>query len=222
MTVQEIIDLAYGEYGNKYQVSPEQILSFLNLIQEMAFNKDINQFLVWDIPIIIIDGQLSYNYPEPSDLDNIPAVRKLLGVTDVPEKAILNDIYGYSNLRSGSDYGFEGLENGRRNGIYVSGRIDNIRRIFTFANTPSTKLGQYRWIYYLKPKKIRNATDDDRLIIPETWHYQVAYNGVVAMMDSATYGGKTYEERLRPILEPFWSELTSSETGLNGLFTEAT
>lgn len=223
MKVQEIIDLAYSQYGSKYQVSPEQILNFINIVQELAFNRDLNQFLVWDIPFLIVDGQLSYDFPAPSDLDTFPDVRKILGVTAKTEKQILNDLYNYKAQASSGDYGFIPMDEGSTTGIFVAGRIDNIRRRFTFANTPSLNLtNPYRWIYYIKPKPIRNSTDDERLILPSTWHYQVIYNGVVALMDSATYGGKTYEQLLRPILEPFWNDLTTGEIGLNGVLTEAT
>lgn len=44
MTIQEILDLAYAEYGNRYQVTVDQLIQYLNIIQQIAFDKDLEAF----------------------------------------------------------------------------------------------------------------------------------------------------------------------------------
>lgn len=44
MTLSEIKDLAEAEYGNRYQVSPDQLLRYANIVQALAFDKDLEAF----------------------------------------------------------------------------------------------------------------------------------------------------------------------------------
>ncbi len=44
MTLLEAKNLAIAEYGNRYQISPDQLLRYANIVQAMAFDKDLEAF----------------------------------------------------------------------------------------------------------------------------------------------------------------------------------
>lgn len=44
MTLQEIQNMAHAEYGNRYQITPAQFLRYFNIIQQMAYNQDLEAF----------------------------------------------------------------------------------------------------------------------------------------------------------------------------------
>lgn len=229
MKIKEIVDLVYSAYNSRYQVKPEQILANLNQVHKLALSRDLNQFLVWEQPIIINNAAPfgPYPYPEPSAIGlngeaPVPRCRKILGVTDASETSILNFIYG-RDLQSYSDYGFShpSDEGEGADKIFVAGRIDNIRRRFFFANQPDQSR-TYRWIYYMIPHDLIDQTDDQKILVPENWHYQVLYNGTAALCDTDAWGGRTYMEILEPIMRPFWEDMLTGEQGLNGLRTIAT
>jgi hypothetical protein len=230
MLIKEIVDLCYSAYNSRFQVKPEQILANLNQVHKLALSKDLNQFLVWEQPIIISTAAPfgPYPYPEPSPVGlggqpPVPRCRKILGVTDANEKAILNFIYGRTNPDRGTDYDFDHPMDSDADSdkIFVAGRIDNIRRRFFFANQPDQSRS-HRWIYYMQPHDLIDQTDDSKILVPENWHYQVLYNGTAALTDTDAWGGRTYMEILEPIMRPFWEDMETGEQGLNGLRTIAT
>lgn len=47
------INLIEAQYGQRYLLDRTTILTYINVIQQMAFNKDLNCFLVWDSYITI-------------------------------------------------------------------------------------------------------------------------------------------------------------------------
>lgn len=230
MKIKEIVDLCFGAYNSKYQVKPEQILANLNQVHKLALSKDLNQFLVWEQPIIISTAAPfgPYPYPEPSPVGlngeaPVPRCRKILGVTDASETEILNFIYGREIGGLGTDYGFSNpLDDvSSADQIFVPARIDNIRRRLFFANQPD-RSKTYRWIYYMQPHDLIDQTDDLKILVPENWHYQVLYNGTAALCDTDAWGGRSYLEVLQPLMEPFWEDMLTGEQGLNGLRTIAT
>jgi hypothetical protein len=44
VTLQEIQNLAMAEYGNRYQITPGQYLRYFNIVQALAFDKDLEAF----------------------------------------------------------------------------------------------------------------------------------------------------------------------------------
>lgn len=54
MTLSQIVNLAASDLGMRYQLSREQIVSFIDLIQKMALAEDLDNFMWWDANLTIL------------------------------------------------------------------------------------------------------------------------------------------------------------------------
>jgi len=226
MLVEEIIEQVRGAYGaGKNQITIEQAYLYLNVIHDMAFNEGLEPFLAVDKTITILpspDENGPYDYPSSDALEYDRDCRKLLGVTNVSISAIYNSLYNTDESTDYSDdYDFE-RSHQRVGQLYISGQKDEIRRQFTFSNTPSeTDADTYRWMYYIKPQKILTTDSVDiqnaKLILPENWHYDVLVNGINYLIDTTYTDRKVqYEEIKQIVLQPFWDDISGDYNEING------
>lgn len=207
MTLAEIKNLAVAEYGNRYQVSPDQLLRYANIVQAMAFDKDLEAFKDFSNTLTVNAGKGPYAFPSS------PLVRKLIGIT----KATDAQLYAVPSTSTGDDYGFDGGFNPER--IWEKIRVSNFgtARQFSFIDTPSTT-AVYRWVYYIRPPVITSWTDDTKLRIPPEYHWQTFYQSIIALADNATYGDKQPLDAVLPYLEPFWDAVRTQYTPMGGSY----
>lgn len=219
MTLIEIIELVKGEYGSRMQVSTEQVITFIDQIQKIAFSKDLNAFINFDNYITIDPNNPKGPY---SWAGITPEVRKMVGVTSASD-AMLTDPYSQNVVTNagwgeanyypdsfgnqypqGTDYGFVDIApNPRR--LFASGRLNQFSKTFKFNNdAPSTEPQTWRWYYYFRPPTIANINDDANLLIPEEWHHTLVVQGAIALADNTTFAEKQPLVALEPYLEPFW------------------
>jgi len=205
VTLDEIVSQAEREYGALFSVKRAQIVKFADYIQKIAFNRDLDVFLVWDAFVTGLTTSLG-PYPWPT---TIP-VRNMLGVTRVTDLQLLGN-----NQRVGTtDYGMTLNDFNERN-MYEAGRQDVFAKTFTFTVEPITEANFYRWIYYRRAPTILGTTvdDDASLLIDEEFHQTLMVDGIGALCDKATWGGKTPEEVLNPYLMPYWESLVQGTIG---------
>jgi hypothetical protein len=65
-----------------------------------------------------------------------------------------------------------------------------------------------RWIYYRNPPPITDVSQEERLILPEQYRYEIIYKGISLLSDVATYGeAGTIRQLLEPVCERFWEDM---------------
>jgi hypothetical protein len=65
-----------------------------------------------------------------------------------------------------------------------------------------------RWIYYKNPPSITDISQEERLILPERYRYEVIYKGISLLADTATYGeAGTVRQLIEPVCERFWEDM---------------
>jgi hypothetical protein len=172
-------------------------------------------------------------YPYPND----PLCRKLKGITQATDPQLFTFGYGlgagdpfgygstsfYTNNYDNLDYGLaiNGSANPRT--MWEAIRDDVVRRGFHFVNTPiEGNNSLYRVVYWRRPPTISgiDAPQDANLIIPEEFHWSLAYQGTIALCDNATYGDKIPDEVLRPYMEPFWDAMEQLYSGRGSGYTQ--
>ena len=137
MTVFEIIQQVRDEYGERNQISEDQIRRYLNIIQEVAFNRDMLAFMEYTQTLTAVSSQREYDFP----ID--PYCRKFVGVTQYDPRTILglNPPPTPATYNVG-DYGFDGSVDDPRI-IYEQVYIDLWNRKFTFAEDPNEEATYY-------------------------------------------------------------------------------
>jgi hypothetical protein len=60
MTLSQIVNLASSDLGMRYQLTREQIVSFIDLIQKMALGEDMDNFMWWDATLTVLQ-ELSFD-----------------------------------------------------------------------------------------------------------------------------------------------------------------
>lgn len=205
MTLDEIVTQAEREYGARFSVKRAQIVKFADQIQKIAFNRDLDVFIQYAVYMTGLTTSLGpYAFP------TVPPCRKLIGVTSVTDEQLLGDAMRFSI----SDYGVD-LNGYDERRMFVKGRVDAIARTFTFLVAPETTANFYRWIYYRRAPTITgtDTANDANLLIAEEFHQTLMVDGIGALCDKATWGGKTPEEILLPFLEPYWEMLVEQSIG---------
>ncbi len=205
MTVDEIVTQAEREYGARFSVKKAQIVKFADYLQKIAFNKDLDAFLQWSVYMTIVPASLGpYAFP------TVPPCRKLVGVTRLTDDQLLGDALRFTLSDCGLD-----LNDYDERRMFEKGRIDAIARTFKFLTTPDSAANTYRWIYYRRAPTITgfDSANDANLLIGEEFHQTLMVDGIGALCDKATWGGKTPEEVLLPFLEPYWESLVEQSTG---------
>jgi len=209
MTIEQMIALCYGQYGNRYQVAKSQMLAFLSQVQIAAFDANIPAFLDWDTALAITEGTLG-PYAWPSNC------RSVLGVTACDDAAIFGNPALLGSVDQ--DYGIDDDYARSRNtsvSIWTPGRTDPIAKTYYFLYEPSTD-ETYRWAYYRQPEDLTSTTtdgtttyDDTQILIPAEWHDRVLIQGCMALCDRSNYGDTrdTPQIVLKTILEPFWNAM---------------
>lgn len=208
MTVAEIINWAIDEYGERGLTTPEQGLLYLNQVQQMAFDKDLDAFI--DYSSYLTVNPLSPKGPYP--LPTSPRPRKLIGVTAYSLEQLVQVRQGGSiTVR---DYGLPISTVDERN-VYepIDIKLFPPPATFTFvaaASTISQEAETYRIVYYVRPPVIRTITDDSNLWIPEEFHYNLGVEGIKMLADASNLGDKAPKEIMEPFLQPFWDTMTQS------------
>lgn len=219
MNLSEIVDLVRGELGSRMQLSDAQALSYVGIAQRAAFDSDIDAFLYWDYELTLqtdpVGGEpLTGPYPWPSSAAH-PECRRLLGVTVLPDSALLANSpvpFGGAPSDSEIDYGLVMRPGGERN-RFVRIRNSPVLREFHFLSTPSSD-ADYRVVYYIRPRALRNINDDSRVLVPEEWQHHVLVLGATLLADAAIHGDKSGAYRLRDFLFPFHEAMrTQSDDG---------
>jgi len=302
----DIIQLALNQYGIRFQLSQQQLVNFANMVQYIAFNKDLACFEEWgqvfllgqdvfletagtysepvnsDIGLEVSgstsgvvgklmnyrtknrlnkwiieppDGGPNFTlvagetitvvggsgatgvvcisqafdvsrgpYRMPSDAAGNPPFRKLIGVTNVDDKQIFH-VPPNNGFDGFDDYGLQ-LNNlpGRNQNFPF--RLEKVREYYEISlvsSQPPTidqteeacgpggttiNTSALRWIYYKNPPPIIEIEDDDKLVIPEEYRYEVLFMGISRLADTATYGDMgSVRQIIEPICERFWEDM---------------
>jgi hypothetical protein len=159
-------------------------------------------------------------YRAPRTTNGNPPFRKFIGVTKVTDK----QIYGVPVSDSGTDpfdYGMD-LNSYNARKVNVPFRWDEERKEVTLVTNDSLQIEQtalgavapatlndspYRWVYYRNPPTITDISQEENLIIPEEYRYEVVYQGIEVLADKATYGNpQTVRQLLAGHCERFWED----------------
>lgn len=209
MTVAEIIGWAIDEYGERNLTTPEQGLKYLNQVQQMAFDRDLDAFIEYNKYLIVNPSSPQGPYPMPTS----PGVRKVIGVTTLTaEQLVAIRQGGQLTVR---DYGLPTSTIDERN-VYEPIEIYNFPPPITFrfvadAATIDTTANKYRLVYYMSPPKIRTIMDDSNLWIPEAFHYNMCVEGIKKLADASNLGDKAPKAAMEPFLSPFWDTMTQAQ-----------
>src|SRR5690606_29906305 len=141
------------------------------------------------------------------DEEGIPC-RKVIGVTSVTDE----QIYGSSSIDdSEGDYGMQRIKDLQRD-FWELGRINYLRKTFTFVSTPSTTDEHYRWVYFRAAPDIEDIDDNDSVIVPEELHQAVLFEGIIALADKAIYANPDADQKLGMALNTFWEAMEDPHT----------
>jgi len=163
-------------------------------------------------------------YRMPSESAGNPPFRKFIGVTSVTDKQLFN-VPQNNSFDGFDDYGlFTNNTPGRKQNIpfrldYLANNpeielvlssppeIDQTDEKFGTGGT-TLNTSKLRWIYYRNPPEITAITDDDKLVIPEEYRYEVLYKGISKLADTATYGdAESVREIIEPLCSRFWEDI---------------
>ncbi|MCP3683426.1 MAG: hypothetical protein GY861_12130 [bacterium] len=173
--------------------------------------------------LVVAEGQdyLTSNgpYRAPRESEGNPAFRKFLGITKVTDQQIFNSKKYYET--DSLDYGLD-LDSYSDRKMNVPYRWDENRKEVTLtppetleilqtdlgATSPATiNDSNYRWVYYINPPTITNISQEDRVILPEEYRYEILYKGIEILADNATYGSKgSVRDLLAPNCARFWED----------------
>lgn len=135
------------------------------------------------------------------------SIRKMLGLT----KATDPQLFLPPNVPLYQDYGFSSAQFDDRALFEVVRKYD-AQKLLYFISTPVTTTNTYRWVGYIRPPTIASVTDDANLMLGPEFHQTCYVEGAQALADRSTYGGKTPEQLLATILEPFWQQVQQDYT----------
>jgi hypothetical protein len=209
MTVSEILNLAIGEFGTRYNLQVSDALRLLNQIQAMAFDADLQAFLVSDQFVTVSTGVKGpYNFP------TTPPVRRFVGVTQFTQSQLMGTGQRFIDLDFGLVLNAGPVDS--RN-MFEDIIIDTFGRAFTFNISPSDVTDAYRMVYYRRAPSIRSATDDTNLLIPVEYHHSLCVQGIGALADYSIYGTKNGRLRIQEdMIKPFWDSLNTTTDGNRG------
>jgi hypothetical protein len=88
-------------------------------------------------------------------------------------------------------------------------RENFLDRSITFVRDPSaaanTNDKPYRWVYWRQAPDIATEFEDSDLVVPESYHHTLVYQGVEALAKRHLYDEPVSSvEALKPFLKPFW------------------
>ena len=307
-TLSDIIKLAHNQYGIRFQINQQQLVSFANMIQYIAYNKDLACFEEWnqifilgqdvflqtdvtyatptdddigatvtgntvgtvgkllnyrtlnrinkwiieppdggtaitlpDDEILTISGSSATGvicsgqdfevstgpYRVPSDAAGNPPFRKFIGVSTVTDRQIFH-VPPNNSYDGFTDYGLM-LDNqpGRRQNIPY--RIEKMRNSIEVSLVTSTapqilqteehcgpggttlNTSKLRWMYYKNPPSITSISDNDKLVIPEEYRYEILFKGISRLADTSTYGDMgSIRDMINPLCERFWEDMRTT------------
>jgi len=195
MNTSDIIDKVF--FAQKMRISKSDILTYLNIAQKWAFNKDLEAFKKY-VTLVTTSPTLDYSFAGLA----IP-VRKLIGVTNrtdaqlfgTDESAVTPD-YDYGLGRDFSDPRTENMP----------GIIDPFGQTWTFIEDPGTTTTTYRWIYYRNPIDLTGETDNTNLIIPEQYHLDLV-QATSKICDFFSYQESFTNKDIEPYFKRFWEDM---------------
>jgi hypothetical protein len=212
MTTSEILEQIIGQYGQRHQIDETQALLILNEVQRMAMDEDLDAFVDYDTFLTADSDEGPYDFPTE------PPCRKFVGLTKLNKSQLL----GYTNYANPtdalevSDYGMTHSTLIDRRKTFLPVQVNMLDRSFTLLFDPDTDSDVYRQVYYRKPKPIRNANDDGRLIVPEEYHYSLYVMASLQLADYFTSGQEAPRQLLNKYFRPWWDSLKGA-TDPNGM-----
>lgn len=208
MTVSQIIQWFQDQYGERNITTPEQALMYLNQVQQMAFDYDLDAFINYDNFITVNALNPQGPYPMPTS----PGVRKFIGVTAYSLEQL-------AQIRQGGtltvvDFGLP-LSTVDERTVYEQIDISVFPPPTTFkfvqdAESIITDPDTYRLVYYMRPPEIRTVMDDSNLWIPEEFHSNMLVEGMKILANAASLGDPAPKAALEMNFRPFWDSMTQS------------
>jgi len=181
---------------------------------------------------VVCDGQ-PFNvstgpYRMPTAAAGNPPYRKLIGVSTLTdeERFRVPNNSGYDGI---DDYGIALNETGGRykNTPYILNKVNQHMEITLVLTTApqiiqteeacgpggiTLNTSSYRWSYYTNPPPIENKADEDNLVIPEEYRYEVFFKGISRLADTGTFGDMgSVRDLIAPLCERFWEDMRTQE-----------
>jgi hypothetical protein len=221
MTLADIIYLVQDEYGARNQLTEQQVLRLLDTVQAMACDADLSALLYWDYYLQVNPSASAGPYSYPSDNDPVhPPCRKILGLTKFTDTEILAAFPGGTELSP--DYGLPTNQVDARK-LFTQLRLDPIGRTYRILESnldmePDT----YRLVYFRRPRPLRGAADDTRLVIPAEFHHSTLVQGAGVLARYHLQGELAPREALEPFFTPWWRSLTGAmdQQNRSGMFSQ--
>lgn len=192
-TLQTTIDYLEAQYSSRLLLYREQILDYIQVIQNLAFNKDLPYFIKSEY-ITTLDDTVTYDAPE--------GCRKIYGVTTLTDLELAQCAY--------------------EDDKWLPVNIDNFTNEITFLSQPIVDASTYRVFYYQDAPLIEDEDDDDNFLIPQRFRFTLVIQGVIALAKNALAldSGIEYltpEQTLKPYLDTFWDSVSQANapTGIN-------
>jgi len=302
----DIVLLAHQQYGIRFQLTQQQLVDFVNMIQFIAYNQDMKAFENWDQRLVlgqdvfletdsgsytspvasdigknvsgsvsgVIGKLLNYKtknrihqwiveppdgggndiagidgetltivtgtgtgkavtgqdylvslgpYPIPLAADGAMPFRKFIGITQLSDQQRFQ-LPPSSGFNGYDDYGYllNGIPNSRHSNWPTV--FDVFNREVTLKSTTRPTIDQteetygpsattlntskLRWIYYINPPTITDISEEEKVILPEEYRYEVLFKGISRLADTATYGDSGSARALiTPCCERFWEDM---------------
>ena len=74
----------------------------------------------------------------------------------------------------------------------------------------------WRVVYYMRPRDLRNVNDNARVLIPTEFHQTLMVQGAILLSDKEIWGSPAGREVINAVLMPFWEAMTGSAESGNG------
>ena len=163
-------------------------------------------------------------YHPPDVLDpTAPPYRKLDMITLVTDRQLFGlppnssfdglDDYGlFLNRRPGSrNLGLAYRKNDETNEVTLQLSVPpEIKQTEETCGPGGTTLNtsDLRWFYWKNPPAIEDIDDEDKVILPQEYRYEILYEGASLMADRATFGNKGSIRQLidQGLFERFWED----------------
>lgn len=163
-------------------------------------------------------------YRIPTEAAGNPPFRKLIGVTQITDKQLFQ-VPPNNSFDGPDDYGLllNGSPGRNQNYPYRFNMISQTMEIDLVSSTPpeitqtdeacgpggtTLNTSRLRWSYYKNAPSITDITDEDKVMIPERYRYEILFMGISRMADTATYGDNgDVAQKIRPLCERFWEDM---------------
>jgi hypothetical protein len=84
--------------------------------------------------------------------------------------------------------------------------IDRLSRKINAPFMPTLKVEA---LYYLQPGDLRLANDDDKVLVPDEWRWQVLVMPAAALCDTANYDEKTPQAAIENFYKEWWEAMNA-------------